>query len=49
MKCFSGFVARAPFSSTLVIVKLKSISAENQLKNIIVGTAGLFAGLSLKR
>ena len=30
-------------------IKLKSISAENQLKNIIVGTAGLFAGLSLKR
>ena len=30
-------------------IKLKSISAENQVKNIIVGTAGLFAGLSLKR
>lgn len=30
-------------------IKLKSISTENQLKNIIVGTAGLFAGLSLKR
>jgi hypothetical protein len=30
-------------------IKLKSLSAENQLKNIIVGTAGLFAGLSLKR
>tara|TARA_B100000767_G_C19744043_1_gene527607 strand:+ start:1359 stop:1859 length:501 start_codon:yes stop_codon:yes gene_type:complete len=30
-------------------IKLKSISNENQLKNIIVGTAGLFAGLSLKR
>lgn len=30
-------------------IKLKSISTENQFKNIIVGTAGLFAGLSLKR
>ena len=30
-------------------IKFKSISTENQLKNIIVGTAGLFAGLSLKR
>ena len=30
-------------------IKLKSISTKNQLKNIIVGTAGLFAGLSLKR
>jgi hypothetical protein len=30
-------------------IKLKSISAENQLKNIIVGTAGLFTGFSLKR
>ena len=29
-------------------IKLKSISTENQLKNIIVGTAGLFAGLSIK-
>jgi beta-phosphoglucomutase-like phosphatase (HAD superfamily) len=30
-------------------IKLRTISSENQLKNIIVGTAGLFTGLSLKR
>jgi len=30
-------------------IKLKSISSENHFKNIIVGTAGLFAGFSLNR
>lgn len=30
-------------------IKLKTISSENHLKNIIVGTAGLFAGFSLNR
>jgi hypothetical protein len=30
-------------------IKLKTISSENQLKNIIVVTAGLFAGYSLIR
>lgn len=30
-------------------IKLRTISSENQLKNIIVGTAGLFAGFSLNR
>ena len=30
-------------------IKLKSISTENQLKNTIFGTAGLFAGFFLRR
>ena len=30
-------------------MKLRRTSSENQLKNIIVGTAGLFTGFSLKR
>jgi len=30
-------------------IKLKTISSENHLKNIIVGTVGLFAGFSLNR
>jgi hypothetical protein len=30
-------------------IKLKTISSENHFKNIIVGTAGLFAGFSLNR